>query len=63
MKKGDWVRTPRFLTVKIETVFPSEREAQEAGFRETTHYWGDPEYGILGKQEGACHMVFAAFRK
>ena len=63
MKKGDYVQTPRFLRVKIEDVFDSEKEARKAGYTETTHYWDDPEYGVYGKSLDMYHMVFAAFRK
>lgn len=36
MKKGDYVRTPRFLNVKVEKTFRSEENAQKAGFTEPT---------------------------
>ena len=63
MQKGDIVKTPRFLTVRIDEVFDSEQEARKAGYTETTHYWDDPEYGIYGKSLDMYHMVFAAFKK
>ena len=47
MKKGDYVDTPRFLKVRIEEVYNSEAEARKAGFTETTHYWNDPEFGVM----------------
>lgn len=63
IKKGDVVFTPRFLNVQIEEVYASEAEARQAGFKETTHYWDDPEYGINGKSLDINRMCFAAFRK
>lgn len=61
IKKGDYVRTPRFLNVKIYEVFDTEEEARKAGFTETTHYLGD--YGVLGKSLDPTHMIFAAYEK
>ena len=61
MKKGDWVFTPRFCTVKIEAVFDSAAAAAAAGYTEPTHYQG--EYGIAGKSIDLYHMTFAAYRK
>lgn len=62
MKKGDYVYTPRFCTVKIEKVFRSEANARKAGFTEPTHF-RDSKYGIYGKSLGIDKMVFAAFKK
>ena len=64
IKKGDWVQTPRFLLVKINEVFKSEREAREAGYTETTHYLlqHDNGYNVLGKVTGENKIVFAAAR-
>ena len=62
MKKGDYVRTPRFLNVRIEKVFKSEDNARKAGFTEPTHY-NDPVYGIYGKVVSQYEMIFAAFKK
>lgn len=62
MKKGDYVYTPRFCTVRLEKVFRSEENARKAGYIETTHYQ-DPKYGILGKSIGLNRMVFAGYRK
>lgn len=64
MKKlnpGDQVRTPRFLTVTIKEVFPSETAMREAGYTEPTHY-DDPEckYRVSGKSIGENLMEFAA---
>ena len=61
MKKGDYVYTPRFCTVKIEEVFESETEARENGYTEPTHYQG--EYKIVGKSLDMYHMKFAAAKK
>lgn len=62
MKKGDYVSTPRFCTVKIEKVFKCEENARKAGFTEPTHYknWA---FGILGKSTGINAMVFAGYKK
>lgn len=64
IKVGDSVRTPRFLNVKIEQVFTSERAMRESGFTETTHF-DDPDcpYRVNGKSIGLNHMVFAAAPK
>ena len=63
MKQGDYVSTPRFGRVKLEAVYNTEDEANAAGYRETTHYWDDPEYGILGKSLDLYHMEFEAYKK
>lgn len=62
MKKGDRIRTPRFLWVTIQEVYENEADAKEAGYTETTHYRRGA-YGILGKSIGLNRMVFAAFKK
>ena len=62
MKKGDYVTTPRFLSVKIEKVFSSIETARGAGFVESTHY-ENPQYGILGRSIGLNRMEFAAYKK
>ena len=62
MKQGDWINTPRFLKVKIEKVFNSEREAKEQGFYEPTHY-DNTEWEICGKHIGINRMIFAAVKK
>lgn len=62
MKKGDWVTTPRFLSVRINEVFDSKSLAYENGYREPTHY-RDENWGILGKSIDINRMVFAAYRK
>ena len=58
VKVGDYIRTPRFLNVRIEEVFPNERACREAGYTEPTHYKGDVV--VLGKSIGWNRMVFAA---
>lgn len=63
IKKGDRVRTPRFMSVTIEEVFENEKEASAAGYTETTHYWDNPDYGINGKSLDMYHMIFATFTK
>lgn len=61
MKIGDLVYTPRFCTVRISTIFPSEAEAHIYGYCEPTYY--EDEYTILGKVLDAYHMEFAAIPK
>lgn len=36
IKVGDYVRTPRFLEVRINEVFESEKEMRQAGYTEPT---------------------------
>lgn len=62
IKAGDWVRTSRFLNVRIEAVFLTEADARIAGYTEPTHYV-DEEYTVLGKGLGQNLMVFAAAHK
>lgn len=64
MKKGDYVKTPRFLTVKIEDVFDNVFQAYEAGYTEPTHYtWKNKDgYDVLGKMIGTNRMNFAAVK-
>jgi hypothetical protein len=61
MKIGDFIRTPRFCTVKINEMFDSVKAARAEGYTEPTHYEG--EYEILGKHIGINRMVFAAVKK
>lgn len=63
MKKGDSIRTPRFLTVTIKEVYENREDATRDGFTEPTHYTKDSQYDILGKSIGMNRMVFAAVRK
>lgn len=58
IRKGDYVYTPRFCTVKIAEIFESEKEAAEHGYTEPTYYKG--EYDVLGKSLDMYHMIFAA---
>ena len=62
MKKGEYVVTPRFMTVMIEEVFQNREEAWLNGYREPTHYY-DGEYGIAGKSKDMYHMTFAAYKE
>lgn len=62
MTVGERVMTPRFCTVKIDSVFNSVKEARENGFTEPTHYHKDG-YTILGKSTSVNHMVFAAAKE
>ena len=61
MKIGDYIMTPRFLTVKISAIFETMEEARAEGFTEPTHYTG-AEYSITGKSPDINHMVFAAIK-
>jgi hypothetical protein len=63
MKKGDYIKTPRFLTVKIEEVFENRKESSKEGYTEPTHYDDDANYEILGKHTGTNRMIFAAIKK
>lgn len=56
---GDYIRTPRFLGVRIEAVFDCEDTMRAAGYTEPTHYQDD-DYVVLGKSVGLNHMSFAA---
>lgn len=62
IKVGDYVKTPRFLTVRIHKVFESEEEMYQAGYTETTHYVND-DWEICGKSIGVNRMRFVACRK
>lgn len=62
MKKGDYIKTPRFLTVRIEEVFENAATAREQGYTEPTHY-DDDNYEISGKHIGTNRMIFAAIIK
>lgn len=62
MKAGDYVHTPRFCSVKIQTIFEHDEEARNGGYCEPTHYT-DAEYSILGKHTGTNRMIFAAIKK
>lgn len=59
---GDYVRTPRFLSVKIKKVYPSVEEMFRDGFTETTHFHDD-DYEVCGKSIGLNRMEFAAAQK
>jgi hypothetical protein len=63
IKKGDYVKTPRFLTVRIEEVFENMEDAWEQDYKETTHYKDDGDYEILGKHIGTNRMIFGAIKK
>lgn len=62
MKKGERVMTPRFLTVKIEEIYETEKELKEAGYTEPTHLQDD-NYVVRGKSLDLYHMQFAAAKK
>ena len=59
MKVGDYVFTPRFCMVRIESIFLSEKLLVDAGYTEPT-YNRDDDYIIRGKNIGMNHMIFAA---
>ncbi len=58
IKIGDYIRTPRFCTVRISALFASADMMREAGFTEPTYFNGDAV--ICGKSEGVNRMIFAA---
>jgi hypothetical protein len=62
MQVGDYVKTPRFLNVKIGAIFGDARLAAECGFVGTTDY-EDGEWDIKGKHSGHNRMIFAAVKK
>jgi hypothetical protein len=62
MKKGEFVYTPRFCSVKIQKVCRNNKTARKQGFTEPTHYESS-KYDILGKHTGLNHMIFAAVTK
>ena len=62
IKVGDYIRTPRFLDVKIMAVLTQER-ALSVGFTEPTHYFEDEHYNIRGYHLGLNRMCFGAVRK
>jgi hypothetical protein len=62
MEKGDLIQTPRFLTVRIDAMFESEKAARAEGYYEPTHY-ENSDYKILGKSTGLNLMVFAGVKK
>lgn len=62
IKKGDYVETPRFLTVQIEKVFRSNDRALSEGYVEPTHY-RNSDYYIRGKHIGPNRMIFAAIER
>jgi len=62
VKKGEYIKTPRFLTVKIEKVFRSNERAYKEGYTEPTHYVNS-EYHIRGKHIGENRMVFAGIKR
>ncbi len=62
IKVGDYVRTPRFLEVRINEVFENEKEMRQADYTEPTNYRND-EWDIGGKALDMYHMKFAACKK
>lgn len=57
IKVGDFVETPRFLSVRIDAIFVSETEMRMAGYREPTHY-RDKSLIICGRNDYP-NMYFA----
>ena len=62
MKQGEYIRTPRFGTVKIQRVYDCRSDAQRDGYTEPTYY-DNSEYGIAGKSIDINRMIFAAYKK
>lgn len=62
MQINDYIRTPRFCTVKINAVFVDKNEMRAAGYTEPTHYI-DAQYEVCGKSVGDNKMVFTAALK
>ncbi len=62
MKKGDYIRTPRFCTVQIAKTCRSLASARKQGFVEPTHY-KDTMYEVYGKNIGTNRMIFAGVKK
>lgn len=62
IKKGDNVRTPRFLNVVIQEVFSSVEDLKRAGYTEPTHF-RDENFEVFGKTLDENRMEFAAGRK
>ena len=62
MNIGDYVRTPRFCTVRINAIFSKEQEARSCGYTEPTYYEGS-DCVILGKWLFEYNIFFAAFQK
>lgn len=60
MDKGDKVKTPRFLTVRINAVFPDIQTARKNGYTEPTYYHANG-YGVMGKHTGESRMIFAGY--
>ena len=58
IKIGDYIRTPRFCTVRISALFATAEMMREAGFTEPTYF--DGAAVICGKSEGENKMIFAA---
>lgn len=54
---GDYVDTPRFMTVDIAEVFDSYEDMIRAGYTEPTHFRGD--FKVNGKSKDQYHMTFA----
>lgn len=62
MKIGDYVKTPRFLNVKVAAIYERKNVARLEGYTEPTHYESG-EWDIFGKHTGENRMIFAAVRK
>ncbi|UQZ89565.1 hypothetical protein C4J81_10255 [Deltaproteobacteria bacterium Smac51] len=62
MKKGDFVRTPRFCKVKIQKVFRSQQNAFKPGYTVSTDYKDYLGYQVYGKHTGPKLMIFAAVK-
>lgn len=58
----EYVRTPRFGTVRIECTFPNLREARKAGYTEPTHYY-ENGYTVMGWFYEENHAKFALVKE
>ena len=60
MKIGDYVRTPRFCTVRIKEIYTDKEAARQAGYTDPTYYRDASGVEVLGKSVDLNCMVFAA---
>ena len=55
---NEYVKTLRFLDVRISAIFTKAEDARTLGFTEPTYYKGDFE--VLGRQYASDRMDFCA---
>jgi len=58
---GEYIETPRFLTVKVAAILGAV-EAREMGYNVPTDYHNE-YFNVLGKSTGTNTMIFAIVRK